>query len=760
MSRLALSLCLLVTMLAGSVQMLAQSALQRQVYQLHDQGRSFARQPLFHTAFAKSETDLGLYGIDAAIIADARILFPDTEARQALRDNPKQLISLDLPVEDGQTVRLELYRKSPLTAEFEALNSQGEALALDEGDAFYRGVVQGQEGSIASLSLVGDEIRASFSYGGYTYTLGKVAGAGDGAHVLYRNDRLDMPEGFSCQLIDEHPDMPAKLPSSTTLLAAPKTLKCVRVRVEIDNGLVTSLGGQLAAVNYSMGLFNEVSTLFANDDIDVVVSEIFAWVGSSPYSGDVGNRLSQMSNNSPNADLTALLTNVGGGGIAYLSSVCSSSFGVSVSSIFGFYNNIPGYSWDVNVCAHELGHNLSSPHTHACAWNGNNTALDGCGPIAGYSEGNCSTAALPSGGGTVMSYCHLLSTGVNFNNGFGAQPRTRIINYVNSRACLGATCVPYSGEPCEDEALNLEIVLDNYPAETSWELRNEANEVVASGGNYGGFSSGTAIDESICVPEACYTFEIFDSYGDGICCGFGNGSYTLTDVEGNVLASGGNFGSSQATDFCLGEPPVGPVPCESPYPQVQGLEVIVQPNGILVVWEPIAGSLGCQIQGGLSSSTSLTLVQVVQPELSSFFINPNQLPVNGQYKLRVRCGCSLNPPVAGPWTSYSIFNWNSAGSLPEGSNAVNFAAEPLQVQAYPNPSSGNVSVMLHYNAEAELNVRLTDLMGKEVFAERLQTMPGENTFQFDFSRLAGAVYLLQVDNGEGEKAHTKVVLKK
>ena len=32
-----------------------------------------------------------------------------------------------------------------------------------------------------------------------------------------------------------------------------------------------------------------------------------------------------------------------------------------------------------------------------------------------------------------------------------------------------------------------------------------------------------------CLPDGCYDFVIYDSYGDGICCSYGIGSYTLTD---------------------------------------------------------------------------------------------------------------------------------------------------------------------------------------------------------------------------------------
>jgi len=170
----------------------------------------------------------------------------------------------------------------------------------------------------------------------------------------------------------------------------------------------------------------------------------------SPYNGTLTDKLFQLSNATPDIDLTALLTNTSAGGIAFLSGLCSTTFGVSVSGIYGYFNNVPTYSWDVNVCAHEIGHNLSSAHTHACAWNGNNTAIDGCGPTAGYSEG-CTAPIPSSGGGTIMSYCHLLGgTGVNFNNGFGAQPTERMTNYINSRTCLGTGCA--TGGPAESSS--------------------------------------------------------------------------------------------------------------------------------------------------------------------------------------------------------------------------------------------------------------------------------------------------------------------
>ncbi len=108
------------------------------------------------------------------------------------------------------------------------------------------------------------------------------------------------------------------------------------------------------------------------------------------------------------------------------------------------------------------------------------------------------------------------------------------------------------GGGCQDTEVTMTIVLDNYPSETTWELRDGSGALVTSGGPYA--TQGATVTETFCLPDDCYDYTIFDSYGDGICCSYGNGSYELVDDQGTVLASGGAFGSSETTNFCIGGP--------------------------------------------------------------------------------------------------------------------------------------------------------------------------------------------------------------
>ena len=99
------------------------------------------------------------------------------------------------------------------------------------------------------------------------------------------------------------------------------------------------------------------------------------------------------------------------------------------------------------------------------------------------------------------------------------------------------------------------ILTDNYPGETTWSLADAIGTVVMTGGPYS--SSGTTYSSTVCVDNGCYDLTINDSFGDGICCGYGTGNYVITS-QGETLVSGGEFASTETVNFCIegGEPDV------------------------------------------------------------------------------------------------------------------------------------------------------------------------------------------------------------
>ena len=111
------------------------------------------------------------------------------------------------------------------------------------------------------------------------------------------------------------------------------------------------------------------------------------------------------------------------------------------------------------------------------------------------------------------------------------------------------------------EAVNTNITIkistDQYGSETTWNLKNGAGTIVAQGGPYSDAGSGAypQPDVNVTLPFDCYTFTIADSYGDGMCCAYGNGGYQI--LANNVLIagmSGGAFGTGETKKFAVVNP--------------------------------------------------------------------------------------------------------------------------------------------------------------------------------------------------------------
>merc|ERR1712085_146811 len=97
-------------------------------------------------------------------------------------------------------------------------------------------------------------------------------------------------------------------------------------------------------------------------------------------------------------------------------------------------------------------------------------------------------------------------------------------------------------------SVKVAVKTDNYPSETSWDLVNQCDGTGTIGTSKSYSSTGTFEDE-YCLPAAKYKFTINDSYGDGICCNYGIGSYEVS-LNGGVTKTGdGNFGSTEDHDL-------------------------------------------------------------------------------------------------------------------------------------------------------------------------------------------------------------------
>ncbi len=403
-------------------------------------GAHFERRELFQTDTSLLENHPSL----SQVLNHGTVLrLNESVVANTLREK-LQFITLPLPDGKGGTVELELARVDIFAPGFSVQTAvpTTEDLSGSLG-IHYRGIVKGDDRSLAAISIFENETMGFFNSetSGHS-VVGRLGGNNlSNDHIVYAEKDLKVRQNPFCQTTEAEVTLPASAFQELGAVAG----ACVRIYIEVNYDLFLNKGNVANATSYVTGLFNQSATLFNNDSVPVSLSEVFVWNAPSPYTGanseQVLNqfRTTRTSFNGNLAHLLSLQSSYGGR--AYRDVICNTAFRYAFSGIYDNYNNVPTYSWSVYVFTHETGHNLGSHHTHACEWNGNFTAIDACGPTAGYPyEGSCSGAPLPpSNSGTMMSYCHLVpSVGINLSLGFGPQPRTLILNRVNAASCLTA----------------------------------------------------------------------------------------------------------------------------------------------------------------------------------------------------------------------------------------------------------------------------------------------------------------------------------
>ena len=471
--------------------------------------------------------------------------------RQLMHDR-SPLISLNLPQQGRNDITLELVEVKPFAEDFTVKTApEMKTIEVNIGK-HYRGIIKGQERSIVAISIFDDQIMGLISHPSATgnMVVGKLENSEN--YILYQDDQIADQFNFDCKSKDHEIEYTSDQLNETTTGTRALT-DCIRLYLEVDYDIYVNKGSSTTAVtNFVTGIFNQVITLYSNEQINTVVSEIVIWTQQSPYNSTSSiNMLNAFTGYRQgfNGDLAQLLSYKASGGVAYVDGLCRSNpdYSMSYAGIQSTYQNVPAYSWSVEVCTHEFGHLFGSQHTHACVWNGNNTAIDGC-----YTpEGGCANPGIPSSsvGGTIMSYCHLTGAGINFSNGFGPQPGNVIRSRVSSVTCLQACSGgnPGGGTQCTSNTLTLELRTDNYPGETTWNIKSSTGVILYSGGPYS--TANTLNTISLCLPTACYTFNINDTYGDGICCSYGSGYYNIKQGT-TTLITGGQFGAAESKSFC------------------------------------------------------------------------------------------------------------------------------------------------------------------------------------------------------------------
>lgn len=389
-------------------------------------------------------------------LPSAKLLTIDLSKNTLLLNN-KGAYLISIPTKENSTLTIELTPIKITTDDFKVMTPNGEVKV--ELPTFYRGKIIGQSKSFVSLTVTKEGMEGMIISDKYNLTIGKIKNDKNNIHIIYSTE--DIPnhtpfdEGGVIEKLPLGNEVEKKSINTTTAVCMP----LVRIYLEADYKMYTDWGSNVTTVTNQMtAIFNQVAILYANETVNIALSGIFVWTSTDPYAsatttseslGFLNNYWNSLGNNF-NGDIVHMVSTKNlGGGVAYLSGGTSVYGGMTSRAVFqscskasakglsanisNSVSNVPTYSWNVEVIAHELGHNFGLPHTQSCTWP--TGAIDNCYTT----EGGCAAGPAPTSGGTIMSYCHLISTGINFLNGFGTQPGDKMRAEVAAATCLGST---------------------------------------------------------------------------------------------------------------------------------------------------------------------------------------------------------------------------------------------------------------------------------------------------------------------------------
>lgn len=450
------------------------------------------------------------------------------------------------------------------------------------------GEIVGERGSSVQLSRVGG---AYFGFvtraKGATLSISPADASGKGLHQITANRGTTPAAGPWCGQEEQPGAKAAVEPRVPPKLAA--VLKPIDVAVDADYELYKKMGfDEEKALAYIAAVFESTSAIYERDlGATMRVVAVRQWTTPrDPYRGASSDilflertmvRANQYPARFANADAIHVLgCGRVRGGVAFRDTLSYCDINtrgnrVGFSDLDGVYTYPnSGYTWDVGVIAHEIGHNVGSPHTHCYS-----PPIDVC-----YIEAGCAAGPAVAQEGTIMSYCNLNGS---IRLEFSQREIDLMRSYLDASPCLPGPVAFSPDPPVVGKPLTITYdpagrVLEG--AATVWLMRTEND--FASGSYYTlpMVRSGAFWQQTYTVPAGAYSAVI----------GFHNGAGTYDNYSNRYWR--------QAVDS--GTDPVPPIPADrvaiTPDPPIAGRDVTIV---YTATGTTLAGAGAVEMQRGL-----------------------------------------------------------------------------------------------------------------------------------------------------------------
>jgi hypothetical protein len=424
----------------------------------------------------------------AGFVKEASFLKLNTSLLRNVLGAKEENIKLSIPLSESKSIKLELTRSDILSNDFtlRVKNSASETVVPYSDGIHYNGIIEGDEKSIAAISIFDNFVMGLLSDASGNYVLGSVkdgAGSYTDNYIFYKESDLRVTNNFECKVddFDTRADRYWENFGSNVKMETfnDNAVNPVKVFFVCDYDMYQVAGGNLQLIaNFVNGIFNQVKTMYQNEQIPFEIAAITVYNQPDPMAmSDDSYKIrqifaAQVQNNMQGSHIAHLLStrDIGAGGIAQIRSLClpynpvDSSGSYAYSNIGTSYEPYPTYSFTTLVVTHEMGHNIGSRHTHACVWPlpGGIRSIDTC-TVNGENEPCYAPGTQPAPAkGTIMSYCHFWQNeppyGTNLALGFGPLPGDTIRLRYSQAPCLSVGISPIGTEVPSEYMLE-----QNYP---------------------------------------------------------------------------------------------------------------------------------------------------------------------------------------------------------------------------------------------------------------------------------------------------------
>ncbi|MFZ1684732.1 MAG: thrombospondin type 3 repeat-containing protein, partial [Candidatus Zixiibacteriota bacterium] len=404
-------------------------------------------------------TDIRVVPEGPAMTASVRpTAFSQMKAEQDLQE-------FDIPVEVSRKVTLNLERFDIIApdARFLIGSPSGNEVIGRPDVQMFKGTVDNQPGTFAFFSITSTGVINGWLDGTngdhfVMTTRTDDSSVGNSVMTVRPISAGGAPDVPFCGLAPEENMVQTLKQQLAQTPFSPSGPRLQRIAIDADQAFVNIFPNVLAARDYIVQLMGAVSAIYIRDlNIRMAIAFARLWPsGGEPFGPyDLGGFRNYWRANEDTSGLNIVHLFSGKrditsyAGVAYISNTCDGN----AYGICGFLNgsfSTPVHSpdngnWDLNVVAHEMGHNHGTYHTHD---DGNYVPkIDNCG------------SGTPSRG-TIMSYCH---THAGYQRNIDLHFHRRVEQLV-STYMAATTCHPYdcNGNNIDDvQDILLGVSLDN-----------------------------------------------------------------------------------------------------------------------------------------------------------------------------------------------------------------------------------------------------------------------------------------------------------